>query len=61
MSIITKNRKVNIAVTSVEANEALNEKTERYGLIKEGLNDVAKGKTCPLTDAISDIKAERQK
>ena len=58
---ITKNGKGDLAVMSIEAYEALIGKTELYDLIKEGLDDVVKGKTRPLADAIADIRAERKR
>lgn len=53
---ITKNGKGDLAVMSIEAYEELTSRFELYGLIKEGLDDVANGNTRPLSEAISSIR-----
>ena len=54
---ITKNGKGDLAVMSIEHYEEIMGKFELYGLIKEGLNDVASGNTRPFSDAVTDIRA----
>ena len=58
---ITKNGKGDLAVMSIEAYEALVGKFELYGLIKEGLDDIASGNTRPFSDALSEIRAKRKR
>ena len=58
---ITKNGKGDLAVMSIEAYEELMGRFELYGLLQEGLDDVAEGNTRPLSDAIEDIKRRRAK
>ena len=58
---ITKNGKGDLAVMSIEAYEELMGRFELYGLLQEGLDDVAEGNTRPLSDAIGDIKRHRAK
>ena len=58
---ITKNGKGDLAVMSIEDYEALIGKFELYGLVKEGLDDVASGNTRPFEDAMADIRARRRR
>ena len=58
---ITKNGKGDLAVMSIEAYEALAGRLELYGLIQEGLDDVAEGRTRPLADVMTDIRGRREK
>ena len=58
---ITKNGKGDLAVLSIENYEKLVGKFELYGLIKEGLDDVASGNTRPFADAMADIRARRKR
>lgn len=58
---ITKNGKGDLAVMSIEAYEELTSRFELYGLIKEGLDDVANGNTRPLSEAISSIRDKRKR
>ena len=58
---ITKNGKGDLAVMSIEAYEALAGRLELYGLIQEGLDDVAEGRTRPLADVMTDIRGRRGK
>ena len=58
---ITKNGKGDLAVMSIEAYENLVGKFELYGLIQEGLTDIAEGKTRPFSDAMSDIRSRRKR
>ena len=58
---ITKNGKGDLAVMSIETYEMLTNRFELYGLLKEGLDDVATGNTKPLSEAISDIRSRRKR
>ena len=58
---ITKNGKGDLAVMSIETYETLIGKFELYGLIKDGLDDVAAGRTRPVSEAMADIRARRRK
>ena len=46
---------------SIEAYEALAGRLELYGLVQEGLDDVAEGRTRPLSDAMADLRSRRAK
>lgn len=58
---ITKNGKGDLAVMSIEAYEDLVGKFELYGLIQEGLTDIAESKTRPFSEAMSDIRSRRKR
>lgn len=58
---ITKNGKGDLAVMSIEAYERLMGRFELYGLIQEGLEDVAAGNTRPFSEAMSDLRRRRKK
>ena len=58
---ITKNGKGDLAVMSIEAYEQLVGKFELYGLLQEGLADVAGGDTRPISEALSGIRGRRKK
>ncbi len=58
---ITKNGKGDLAVMSIEAYENLVGKFELYGLIQEGLTDIAEDKTRPFSEAMSDIRSRRKR
>ncbi len=58
---ITKNGKGDLAVMSIEAYEQLMGRFELYGLIQEGLEDIAAGNTRPFAEAMSDIRRRRRK
>ena len=58
---ITKNGKGDLAVMRIEAYENLVGKFELYGLIQEGLTDIAEGKTRPFSEAMSDIRSRRKR
>lgn len=58
---ITKNGKGDLAVMSIEAYEEMNSRFELYKLIKEGMDDIAKGSTRPFSEAISSIKSRRNR
>ena len=57
---ITKNGKGDLAVMSIEAYEELTSRFELYGLLKEGLDDVAAGNTKPFSEAMSEIRSRRK-
>ncbi|MCM1497896.1 MAG: type II toxin-antitoxin system Phd/YefM family antitoxin [Clostridium sp.] len=57
---ITKNGKGDLAVMSIEAYEELTSRFELYGLLKEGLDDIAEGNTKPFSEAISEIRSRRR-
>ena len=56
---ITKNGKGDLAVMSIEAYEKLMGRFELYGLLQEGLDDVAEGRTRPLSEAIGQLRRRR--
>lgn len=58
---ITKNGKGDLAVMSIEAYEEMTSRFELYGLIKEGLDDMADGNTRPFYDAMSDLRSRRKR
>lgn len=58
---ITKNGKGDLAVMSIEAYEEMNSRFELYGLIKEGIDDVANDNTRPLSEAIATIRSTRSR
>ncbi len=58
---ITKNGKGDLAVMSIESYEELNSRFELYGLIKEGMDDIADGNTKPFSEAISSIRSRRSR
>ena len=58
---ITKNGKGDLVVMSIEAYEQLMGRFELYGLLQEGLADVADGSTRPFSEAISEIRGRRKK
>ena len=58
---VTKNGKGDLAVMSIEAYEALAGRLELYGLLQEGLDDVAEGNTRPFSDAITELRSRRRR
>ena len=58
---ITKNGKGDLAVMSIEAYEEMTSRFELYGLIKEGLDDIAEGNIRPLSEAMSSIRKKRKR
>jgi PHD/YefM family antitoxin component YafN of YafNO toxin-antitoxin module len=58
---ITKNGRGDLVVMSVETYEKLAGRFELYGLLQEGLDDVANGNTRPFSEAIADIRRKRKK
>ena len=57
---ITKNGKGDLAVMSIEAYEELTSRFELYGLLKEGLDDVATGNTKSFSEAMSEIRSRHK-
>ncbi len=58
---ITKNGKGDLAIMSIEAYEDMNSRFELYGLIKEGLDDIAEGNTRPFSETMSSIRSKRKR
>ena len=58
---ITKNGKGDLAVMSIEAYEQLIGRFELYGLLQEGLADVADGSTRPFSEAMAEIRSRRKR
>ena len=58
---ITKNGKGDLAVMSIEAYEELMGRFELYGLLQDGMDDVAAGNTRPLSDAIEPLRRRRNR
>ncbi len=58
---ITKNGMGDLAVMSMETYEDLIGRFELYGLLQEGFNDIAAGRTQPAAEAIAEIRAGRKK
>ena len=56
---ITKNGKGDLAVMSIEAYEELIGRFELYGLLQDGMDDVAVGNTKPLPEAIEQLRRRR--
>lgn len=57
---ITRNGKGDLAVMSIEAYEEMTGRFELYGLIKEGLDDIAEGNIRPFSEAMSSIREKRR-
>ncbi len=57
---ITKNGKGDLSVMSIDAYEQLAGRFELYGLIHEGLEDAAAGRTRPFSEAMADIRSRRR-
>ena len=58
---ITKNGKGDLAVMSIEAYEQLAGRCELYGLLQEGMDDLAAGKTRPFSEAMAEIRSRRKR
>lgn len=58
---ITKNGKGDLAVMSIEAYEELTGRFDLYSQLKEGLDDIASGKTRSFSEAMADIRSHRPK
>ena len=56
---ITKNGRGDLAVMSIEAYEELIGRFELYGLLQDGMDDVAVGNTKPLSEAIEQLRRRR--
>lgn len=52
---ITKNGQGDLAVMSIETYEQLTGRLELHGLLQEGLDDVAAGRTRPFNDAVDEL------
>lgn len=58
---ITKNGKGDLAVMSIEAYDEMTSRFELYGLMKEGMDDIAEGNTRPFSVAMSSIRDKRKR
>lgn len=58
---ITKNGKGDLAVMSIETYEQMMGRFELYNKLKEGLNDIERGRTRPFNEAMADIRSRRHK
>ncbi|MBP3870558.1 MAG: type II toxin-antitoxin system Phd/YefM family antitoxin [Faecalicoccus sp.] len=58
---ITKNGKRDLAVMSIETYEKLVGKSELYGLIMNGLDDVLNGNTQPFSEAMAAVRNSRKR
>ncbi|MCC8080467.1 MAG: type II toxin-antitoxin system prevent-host-death family antitoxin [Lachnospiraceae bacterium] len=58
---ITKNGQGDLAVMSIETYEQLAGRLELYGLLQEGLDDVATGQTQSFSEAMAEIRAMRKR
>ena len=58
---ITKNGKGDLAIMSIEAYEQLAGRCELYGLLQEGMDDLAAGKTRSFSDAMAEIRRRRKR
>lgn len=58
---ITKNGKGDLAVMSIEAYEEMVGRFELYGLLQDGLTDMADGNTKPLSEAMEQLRRRRKK
>lgn len=57
---ITKNGKGDLAVMSIEVYEELTSRFGLYGLLKEGLDDIAAGNTKPFSETMSEIRSRHK-
>lgn len=58
---ITKNGKGDLAVMSIEAYEQLAGRCELYGLLQEGMDDLAAGRIRPFSEAMEEIRSRRKR
>ncbi|MGN0484879.1 MAG: type II toxin-antitoxin system Phd/YefM family antitoxin [Lachnospiraceae bacterium] len=58
---ITQNGKCDLAVMSIETYETLTSRFELYGLLKDGLDDIASSNTKPFAEAMSEIRSRRKR
>lgn len=58
---ITKNGKGDLAVMSIEAYEQLAGRCELYGLLQEGMEDLAAGRTRLFSEAMEEIRSRRKR
>ena len=52
--------KGDLAVMSIEVYEQLAGRSELYGLIQEGIDDIKTGNTRPFTDAMAELRNRRK-
>lgn len=57
---ITKNGKGDLAVMSIEAYEEMAGRLELYSLMQEGIDDIKKGHTTSLDDALRSIRSDKE-
>lgn len=57
---ITKNGKGDLAVMSIETYERLTSRFELYGLLHEGMEDLANGYSRPANEVFNDIRNKKQ-
>lgn len=48
-------------VMSIEAHDEITSRFELYGLMKEGMDDIAEGNTRPFSEAMSSIRDKRKR
>ena len=58
---ITKNGKGDLAVMSIEAYEQLAGRCELYGLLQEGMDNLAAGTTRPFSEAMEERRSGRKR
>lgn len=58
---ITRNGKGDLAVMSIEAYEKMQGKLDLYSKISDGLDDIRTGNTRPFHEAMTDIRANRER
>lgn len=58
---ITKNGKGDLAVMSIEAYEQLAGRCELYGLLQEGMEDLAAERTRLFSEAMEEIRSRRKR
>ncbi len=57
---ITKNGKGDLAVMSIETYEELVSRFELYRQLKDGMDDIADGKTRSFSEAMEEIRSHRR-
>ncbi len=58
---ITKNGKGDLAVMSIEEYDRLMSKIALYERLEKGMEEIAKDKTRPFSDAMSEIRSKRKR
>lgn len=56
---ITKNGKGDLAVMSIETYERLAGRSELYGKLQEGMNDLTAGQSRPFSEVIAELRSRR--